>query len=179
MIVADPVFEGFLKTQLEQGLALAAESDILSLRPVEGEPALRRFVTRFRCRGLTRERDGTIRESSDFLVGITFPRDYLRRVDPAEVLTILHPLNIWHPNIMGPAVCVGHITPGMSLVNLLYQVFEILTYHKVTMREDDALNWDACVYARKHQHDFPIDRRALKRRRIDFTVDLLEKGGEG
>jgi hypothetical protein len=53
----------------------------------------------------------------------------------------------------------------MSLVDLLFQCFEVITYQKVTMREDDALNHAACAWAREHQQRFPIDRRPLKWRR--------------
>ena len=58
------------------------------------------------------------------------------------------------------------VRPGTPLVDLLYQCFEIITYTKVTMREDDALNRAACGWARENQDRFPIDPRPLKRRRL-------------
>jgi hypothetical protein len=67
---------------------------------------------------------------------------------------------------------VGRLVPGTSLVDLLYQVHEIVTYQKVTMREDDALNPAACGWARTHQHLFPIDRRPLRRRATTFQVKI-------
>jgi hypothetical protein len=63
---------------------------------------------------------------------------------------------------MLPLICVGRLKPGTWLVDLLYQCYEIITYQKVTMREDDALNPLACVWSREHQQRFPIDRRPLK-----------------
>ncbi|HVR30785.1 MAG TPA: hypothetical protein VMS86_14780 [Thermoanaerobaculia bacterium] len=38
------------------------------------------------------------------------------------------------------------------------------------MREDDALNREACVWARANQHRFPLDRRPLKRRALRFEL---------
>ena len=106
-------------------------------------------------------------EASRFEVGIWFPSDYLRRAEPWEVLTWLGPRRVFHPNISDrmPVICVGRLAPGTWLVDLLYQVFEIISYQKVTMREDDALNPAACAWARENQHRFPVDRRPLKWRK--------------
>jgi hypothetical protein len=38
------------------------------------------------------------------------------------------------------------------------------------MREDDALNHVACVWARANQSRFPIDPRPLRRRAARFNV---------
>jgi hypothetical protein len=61
----------------------------------------------------------------------------------------------------------------MPLVDLLYQVYEILTYQKLTPREDDALNKEACHWARANQKRFPIDRRPLKRRSLALEVEPI------
>ena len=110
--------------------------------------------------------DRSIGEGDDFTVGIWFPPTYLRQANPFQTLTWLGPRNTWHPNIASDAgaICVGHITPGMGLVDLLYQVFEIITYTKVTMH--DALNHDAAAWARDNVHRFPVDRRPLRRRAV-------------
>jgi hypothetical protein len=82
---------------------------------------------------------------------------------------------VFHPNISdkAPFICVGKLAPNTPLVDILYQCFEIITYNKVTMREDDALNTEACVWARENQHRFPIDRRPLKRRALDLEVEQI------
>jgi len=165
----DQIFEAFLETQLEQGMALARASDLLELVPVDVPPH-QRYVARYRCRGLVRRSDGDIAESDRFEVGIWFPDDYLRRVDPYQILWWLEPQNVWHPNISdkAPAICLGHLGPATSLVDLLYQVFEIITYHKYSTA--DSLNRGAAAWARQNQHRFPIDTRPLKRRVV--TLDL-------
>ena len=88
-------------------------------------------------------------EANHFEMGIWFPADYLRRVEPFEVLTYLGPREVFHPNIKAPFICVGRLVPGTPLVDILHQCSEIITYNKVTMREDDALNQDACAWARR------------------------------
>jgi hypothetical protein len=132
----------------------------------------------FRCTGLVERRPGKVEEADRFQVGIWFPATYLRVADPFHVLTWLGPRNIWHPNISAraPVICVGRFAPGTGLVDLLYQVFEIVTWNKVTMREDDALNRAACQWARQHRDRFPVDRRPLKRRAPALQVsDIPEQ----
>lgn len=176
--INDKVLERFLEAQNREGLGLARESDLLEIYP-QGTPPVQCWVARFRCKGLVTDRYGHIAEADDFAVGIYFPNDYLRRVNPVEVLTWLNPSRPYHPNIAGgglPLICVGRITPGMGLVELLYQIFEMITYRKVTMSERDALNRAACRWARHHTQLFPIDRRPLKRRRMHIQVRAGEKG---
>jgi len=174
----DKIFEAFLKRQYEEGMALAGASDLLELHPMGGDPP-DRYVAQFRCKGLMRSQNGEVVEADHFEVGIWFPSDYLRRAEPFQVLTWLGPFDVFHPNISdkAPFICVGKLKPNTPLADILYQCFEIITYNKVTMREDDALNTDACVWARENQHKFPIDRRPLKRRALDLQVESVEKAG--
>jgi hypothetical protein len=165
----DPIYRGFMERQLEEGMALAAASDLLRLHvPLSAPPHL---VAEFLCKGLVRERDGVIKEAENWRVGIWFPPHYLRRIGQFDVLRMFTP-NAWHPNISRelPLICIGHIVPGMTLVDILYQTFEVLSYHKFNPREDDCLNPVACAWAREHQHLFPIDRRPLKRRKLHLEV---------
>jgi hypothetical protein len=175
----DKIFEAFLKHQYEEGMALAGSSDLLELYPMGGDPP-DRYVAQFRCKGLMRSQNGDVVEADHFEVGIWFPSDYLRRAEPFQILTWLGPFDVFHPNISdkAPFICVGKLKPNTPLADILYQCFEIITYNKVTMREDDALNTDACVWARENQHKFPIDRRPLKRRALDLQSNKLRRWGE-
>jgi hypothetical protein len=47
----------------------------------------------------------------------------------------------------------------MSLLSLLHQLYQLITWQRFTPREDDALNKVACSWARKHLDRFPIDPR--------------------
>jgi len=169
----DKVTEGFLRAQFKQGTALSNESDLFDLVPFDPPPAPQRYIACFHCTGLVRTPSGEVTEANQFAVGITFADDYLRRADPFQVLTWLGPREVYHPNISdcAPFICVGRITPGMPLVDLIYQLHELITFNKATVREDDALNHDACAWARRNQHRLPVDARPLKRRRIDFSVE--------
>ncbi|MGA2267797.1 MAG: hypothetical protein ABSH44_04930 [Bryobacteraceae bacterium] len=170
MSVPDPVLRAFLERQAEEGRALAQASDILEL---ECLPTGQHFVAHFNCRGLVKEPNGVVREAESFHLGVFFGSDYLRAVSPYETLTLLGPLNTYHPNVAfgAPFICVGHIAPGTALVDLLYQAYEILTYQKLTPREDNAMNKEACRWARANQERFPIDRRPLKRRPLALEVE--------
>jgi hypothetical protein len=172
----DRVFEGFLQRQFEDGMALAARSDLFDLLPLDPPPLVQRYIACFHCTGLVRAADGAVTEANQFAVALTFPDDYLRRADPSQVLMWLGPREVFHPNVSnrGPFICVGRMGPGTSLVDLVSQIHEIITYNKVTMREDDALNIDACAWARANQDRFPVDTRPLKRRNIAFTLAATE-----
>ena len=165
----DPIYRGFLERQLIEGQALAAESDLLRLHVPPMSPP--HFVAEFHCRGLVRGEDAVIKEADHFEVGIWFPPDYLRRADPFEVLRMFTP-NTWHPNISRelPLICIGRLMPGTSLVDILYQIFDIVTYHKYNPQENNSLNKVACAWAREHHRQFPIDRRPLKRRKLNLEA---------
>jgi hypothetical protein len=98
-----------------------------------------------------------------FAVGFAFAPDYLRRVDAYRLVTWLGPATVAHPQVRPPFMCLGHVLPGLPLVDLIYQVFEIITYAKRTPH--DPLNPDPTLAAwtRGHQDAFPLDRRPLKR----------------
>lgn len=155
----DPVFRNFLEMQHQQATALAAASDILELECEEAAPP-QKYIAHFHCRGLVRTPGGEIAEENQFDVGIWLPDDYLRTADPRQVVTIFRPWSIWHPNAAGPFICLGRLGGGTALVDVLFQIFEVVTYQKWSAH--DGLNPAACEWARNNQQRFPIDRRPLK-----------------
>jgi hypothetical protein len=174
--MSDRVLNAFLRRQEEEGLTLAAESDLLRLVPSGNPPD--RYIAQFHCTGLVKREPFEIVEADRFEVGFWFSTQHLRMVNPFLTITWLGPTNIWHPNVSAtePFICIGRVAPGMGLVDMLYQVFEIITWNKVTMREDDALNPAACQWARRHLDRFPVDRRPLKRTAPQFTARELTEG---
>jgi len=166
----DKIFEGFLAHQYQEGIALAEASDLLELEPLHESPP-QHYLARFYCKGLTRSQDGCICEANRFEVGLWFPSDYLRHVNSLFIVTWLNPREIFHPNISNtaPIMCLGPITPGTPLTDLLYRSFELITWNKLTMRENEALNAEACVWARHNPDRYPVDRRPLKRRKENFN----------
>lgn len=176
--MTDLIFSSFLQRQQREGAALAETSDVLRLMPVDGEPP-DRYVAEFQAKGLVRNRRGEIVEATGFAVMVWFPPDYLRNehVDVPQVLTYLGPHACpWHPNIRPPFICVD-IKRGMSLVEILYACFEVWTWNLYSTR-DEGLNHAASQWARQQNPKrFPIDRRPLKRRTLDFEVKDLKGTG--
>lgn len=152
----------FLRNQLAEASALAEASDLLEVAPVAGAQFV---LAEYRCRGLVRRGDA-IEDADNFVVGFRFPADYLRRVHPAEILVLVSPAGVWHPNIGRgdtPApICIGRITPGTPLVELLYRVHELLTWQTFSTLEYDTLQPEACEWARRNASRFPTDSRPLR-----------------
>ncbi len=163
----DTVFDAFLDAQRQAAEELNERSDLLTVLPF----GRNRFVLEFRCKGLIRTRDGTVREGSEFHVGLRFPPDYLRHVNPLQVVTWLYPANVWHPNVRPPAVCLGHIAPGTPLVDLAFHLYEMIALYNYATH--DALNAEAAQWLRNHgaELELPLDRRPLLRRALELEVD--------
>lgn len=160
----DKVLDSFLARQLEEATALSHESDIVDIIPaLAGAGPPRRYLVQLRCQGLVVQTGGEVVPEDLFAAEVRFPHDYLRRVESALVLAWVHPHNVWHPNIRAPFVCL-HLTPGLALVDIAHELYELVTYQKLTPREDDALNPAACAWARRNQDRFPLERRPLRRR---------------
>ncbi len=166
--IQDPILTSFLTRQFEQIRELASQSDVVEILQ-HGPPPPEHYILRFHCKGLVQTPDG-IAEAQWFDVGFRFPRDYLRRAQVPEVLTWLWPPNIFHPNVGFPFICVGDLHPGTELVDLVYRIYEIITYHKRTVSEHDALNKAACAWARRNHERFPLERRPLRRRELSLRV---------
>lgn len=172
----DTIFQEFLHRQYLEGMALMADSDILSLHPVSGRDS-DRYVAEYHCRGLVQNPDGEIVEHNCFAVGIWFPEDYLRRVDLSLVVTYLGPSpRPWHPNIRPPHICL-HITPGTPLVHILHGCFELFTWC-LKNTGDEGLNHAAAQWARTQDPSwFPIDRRPLRRRKLRLAISPITSEG--
>jgi hypothetical protein len=172
----DSIFRSWLTCQLAEATKLAADSDILTLCPGTGAPP-QDYLARFESPTLVRE-GGAITQRTGFEVLVHFPPDYLRSVPhPMRVVALLTPRTTYHPNVSSPFVCLGNIAPGTSLCELLFQAYEMLTFNKLTPREDDALNRDACAWARGHMGLFPLTSRPLLRRVASLNIEEVAPGG--
>jgi hypothetical protein len=109
---------------------------------------------------------------------IHFPIDYSRSIDPylyLRVVTVLRP-DFFHPNIRIPQgwVCLGHnFQPGTPLADLIYHLYEIITYQNTTVDERDAYNPEACRYLRLHKK-MKISAPQLFRKDLNLGV-IVEK----
>lgn len=164
----DRIFEAFLERQIREGAALAQGSDLLELVTIDPQ----HHVGIFKCSGLVQSPGGNVETASHFEAGIYFAPDHLRRLEPMNVITWFGPTNVWHPNIRPPHVCLGNMAPGVGLVELVYQLHEIITWRRFTAHH--SLNWDAANWANRHRGRFPVDRRPLRRRELALTFRARE-----
>jgi hypothetical protein len=158
---ANKVREAFLRAQLEAAKELTERSDIVEVTPLEGDPP-ERYIADFRCKSYARSGD-SVHLVDRVLVGIQLPENYLHVFEPQRVIAVLAPLNLWHPNVRGPLLCPGFLIPGTPLVDLVTQVYEVLTAHRITLAEQRALHPEVCSWARANRSSFPTERRPLRR----------------
>lgn len=162
----DRIYLGFLARQAEELAALSAASPAFACRGLEedGMPASV-FIAILVCRHAVREAEGVRIVEGPCEFALQFPAEYLRRVyhNSGQILSLINPVNCYHPNVRWPHICTGPITPGTSAVELVLRVNEILTFNRFTPREDDCLNAAACQWARCNMDAFPLERRPLKR----------------
>ena len=168
----DPILADFLQHQFARGMQLASQSDLVTVTPLRGSPPSD-YVVDLRCKGLAKDAHGAIVESDGpWGFGVSFPANYLRGgFHPAEVLAYLGPVaSPFHPNMNGHFVCI-ELLPATGLVDLIYSLFELVTWSLVSTR-DEGLNHEASQWYRNQPDPkrFPIDRRPLKRRALNLAV---------
>lgn len=158
----DPILRKWLMNQERAWELFAPETDIVSLQGIREDGVCRRYIAEFRCNGLIRVPGHEPEVADLFGVGIYFGDNHLRKAEPLGMCWLLGPENTFHPNIRHPIVCPGHVWTGITLKDLVYQVYSILTYQNMSL--DDCLSEGAAAWARDNRHRFPIDTRPLKRR---------------
>ena len=172
----DRVLDTWLGRQYAEGMALCAASDVLALLPEPGRRPPQRFIARFSSPTMVRigPPGSPVTRWDGFAALFQFPSDYLRSApDAARIVSLLAPLHAFHPNVAPPFICIGRIVPGTGLCELIYRVHEIMTFRKVTPREDDALNPDACVWARNNAPLSLLSAAPLLRRPVAFSVEQI------
>ena len=172
------VNEAFLMGQLLEIDTLCKSSDRLYASPNEftegGAP--KSYVFRLTCRSPVKV-DGVIQISErEHLICVAMPDDYLQIAhDPGHILCLLEPKTLFHPNIIGPMICIGDIAPATAVVDILVRAFEVLTCQRINMIEEEALNYAACEWAR--HAELPLQTDSLvnlsAKPRSDFTFTAV------
>lgn len=171
----DIVFNSWLERQYRDALALACASDVLRIACEPDAQPPRQFIAQFDCPTMVCNGECVTRVQG-FAVHFHFPPEYLRvPVGVGHLINLIAP-RVFHPNVSHPFICVGPVAPGTSLLELIYRVYEILSFQKFTPREDNALNRDACVWTRRHLDLLPLSRAPLKRRVASFSVTETRRG---
>jgi hypothetical protein len=127
----------------------------------------------FATRGLARGADGALRSVDSHVVVVRFPPDYLRRVNRFEVLHLLEPVDVFHPNLRPPHVCL-EVYPGEPLVEVCEGLHALFSWRLRQLAETDALNPEACAWGRAHLADLPVDDRPLFGRALAITLEPAE-----
>lgn len=156
-MIHDSIMQSFLHESFAEGRALSRQSDILTIVNPADEPVPSKLLGYFYgLPHLRRCPDGTVKRiaQGSIVVGISFPPDYLRSTDPLmplHLISLLAPATFFHPNVKAPVLCPGSkLTPGMSLTELIWHIYDILTYRNLNTDERDALDPVACRYFRQH-----------------------------
>jgi hypothetical protein len=165
------IIDARFEAEKEAALQLAADSDILDLTAF----GRRKFIATLRCTTfIGNPAEGPIGTTDRVVVGIRLPEDYLSRPpNPAHLLTCLEPLDLWHPNVAPPFICIGHVRAGESLIDIIYRTFEVVSFQNYATLEHDCLRREACAWARKNAQLFPADARPLKRRNLEPDVQPI------
>jgi ubiquitin-protein ligase len=155
----DQIFERFLEENWRNAKDLADSSDILQLLPFGNPPNA--VLAQFNAACYIKTPSG-IEVRKGFVVGFRFPENYLSLALPWEVLHFMTP-EVYHPNVRPPAICLGGaaLKPGTELRELLFRVYELVTYQRRS-NPADPLNAEASAWVRRNWPVQPADTRPLK-----------------
>lgn len=124
-----------------------------------------RTIVAFDTKTLARGPEGYIERVGPVVVGVRYHERFLNEAPhPMEIATILEPSAIHHPNASkSGGFCLGHPAAGISLEQVLHQVWAGLTFNMKTVntRPGEVMNHDAAVYVRSNADLFPITDRGL------------------
>jgi hypothetical protein len=124
-----------------------------------------RTIVAFNTKTLVRDKDGTVRRAGPVVLGIRYHERFLSEApDPMEVVSVLQPSSIYHPNgSASGALCIGHPAPGIPLDLILHQVWAGLMFNMkiVNTRPGQIVNPEAAIYVRSNAHLFPISTRGM------------------
>jgi hypothetical protein len=176
----DSIMQSFLRQSYAEGRALSMQSDILTIVNPSENPIAGKLLCHFHSLPhLQRRPDGTVERVSQgsIVIGISFPVDYLRSTDrwmPLQLISLLAPATFFHPNVQAPVLCPGsQLTPGMSLTDLIWHTYDILTYRNMNTDERDALDPEACRYFRQHPEVLSELRPPPLRQRKHLHISTL------
>lgn len=117
----------------------------------------------YRTRGLAKGLDGQVVDVHQHSIVLQFAPDCLRHTDHFQMLQYAAPRNPapFHPNICPAtgAICL-EVYPGESVVEIVSSLHDLLRWRIRQLREEDALNREACVYGRTFVGE-ALDHRPL------------------
>lgn len=158
----DAVVSGYLHEGHAELMRLCGDDSLVRVRSFGLEtPWIYRLD--FRTRGLAKGADGRIVSAERHSIVLQFTPDCLLHPDPYQMLQYMAPKDPapYHPNIspINGAICLK-IVHGESVVDVVSSLHDLLRWRIRNLREDDALNREACIYGRTFVEQ-PLDDRPL------------------
>lgn len=132
-----------------------AESDIVSITKVEGEPP-ERYEVEYRLKGLRLDpKTGKPIPALTHTAEIYLAAGYPRQAPQCRMLT-----PVFHPNVDPHAICVGdHWAAGESLAEIVVRIGEIIAFQSYNTKSP--LNGEAARWADQNVARLPIDARPI------------------
>ena len=158
----DPVVADFLHAGHAELMSRCGDDSLVRARSFGFEVPWQ-YRLDYRTRGLAKGADGQIVNVDHHSVVLRFLPDCLRHTDHFQMVQYAAPREPapFHPNICPRtgAICL-QIFPGETVVGVVSSLHDLLRWRIRQLREDDALNRDACGYGRTFV-DKPLDDRPL------------------
>ena len=124
-----------------------------------------RCLVRFDTETLVAPPGGAVRRAGPVVAGIRYTERHLSEAPvPWELVTLLHPPWVFHPNVNpAGALCLGHPPPGVPLGLILHMTWAAVVFN---LRVVDTIDWHgmnpaAAAYVRAHREAFPLTERGL------------------
>lgn len=138
----------------EKVVAELAGSTLVRVEAVAGDPPHQYRVT-YRLNGIAWNDAGMdIVRVSEHVVDIQLPLGYPKQSPRCTMRT-----PIWHPNI-GDYVCIGdYWSPGVTLVDIIAHIGEMIQYKSFNLRSP--VNKAAAIWAQQNTQSFPIGTRSI------------------
>lgn len=158
----------FLRTQMSFDVITSGFPGFLSPQEFEAaspEVPPEKYMIKFNCKGLWRQKDGSIVQAPYHLMEVVFGTDY-----PSKPPTFVWLTPIWHPNLMQPYICLEGrpFAVGWTLDLIVQEVGRLVQYQSYNVK--DPLNREAAEWASQNAQRFPVDDRDLLDSRIRVSA---------
>jgi hypothetical protein len=130
-----------------------------------------KYLIKFNCRGLWRQKDGSIVPAPYHMMEVVFGADY-----PSKPPTFVWLTPIWHPNLKQPYICLEGrpFAVGWTLDLIVQEVGRLVQYQSYNVK--DPLNGEAAEWASQNAHRFPVDDRDLLDSRVKVSTSQPDGG---
>ena len=144
---------------------LERNSAVLHVLETQELAAELRMLVLFDTATLVRPPDGVVRCQGPVAVGCRYHQRFLSEVPmPWEIVSILSPPFVFHPNINSAgALCLGHPPPAVRLQEIMHMTWAALVFNlrDDVNQETSGPKPQAASFVRANQHRFPLNACGL------------------